>query len=227
MKFRWHNAKKCWYGYADEDTVKNALNSEKPEADEILQEFSGKNKEGYLGATAWEGSKSKKHLYGAELSAAIRNDLKRIGLKNCSVSVKTYSGGQSITATLKAFENDFIPCEQFVKDYKISSGDRWIYTEKNKSGIFYEDFYSMTAEEQEQTRKEAAAYEWKRYTECEQTLNLYQLDKLEIHTPEFIHKIKLVKRVIDSYRYDDSNAMVDYFDTNFYYNIAVKPYNAR
>lgn len=30
LKFRWHNVKKVWYGFADEETIKKALNAEKP-----------------------------------------------------------------------------------------------------------------------------------------------------------------------------------------------------
>ena len=35
--------------------------------------------------------------------------------------------------------------------------------------------------------------------------------------------IKKVNSIISAYRYDESNSMVDYFDTNFYYDIHTKP----
>ena len=41
-------------------------------------------------------------------------------------------------------------------------------------------------------------------------------------TDEFKTKLKRIKQCLDSYRYDDSNAMVDYFNTNMYYHIVLK-----
>lgn len=35
--------------------------------------------------------------------------------------------------------------------------------------------------------------------------------------------IKKANAIISAYRYDESNPMVDYFDTNFYYYICTKP----
>jgi len=32
-----------------------------------------------------------------------------------------------------------------------------------------------------------------------------------------------IDAIVSAYRYDCSNGMVDYFDTNFYYDIRLKP----
>lgn len=50
---------------------------------------------------------SGKYLYGAELSKAIREELKRQGIKGVSVSCKTFTGGQRITVKVKAVADDF------------------------------------------------------------------------------------------------------------------------
>lgn len=54
-------------------------------------------------------------------------------------------------------------------------------------------------------------------------MNQYHLDKYTVYTPQTMEIIKKVNSIINAYRYDESNAMVDYFDTNFYYTIRTKP----
>lgn len=88
-----------------------------------------------------------------------------------------------------------------------------------------EKYYSRetSAEEQERIRIAAAKYAYKREAESENDLNIYHLDKYKVYTAETIEIIKKVNSIITAYRYDESNSMVDYFDTNFYYDIHTKP----
>ena len=54
-------------------------------------------------------------------------------------------------------------------------------------------------------------------------VNQYAIDKYsDRFTPGFLDKVKAVNACVNSYRYDESNAMVDYFCSNFYYSIKVK-----
>ena len=53
-------------------------------------------------------------------------------------------------------------------------------------------------------------------------MNQYHINSYTEYTPEFIAKINAVNAIIRNYNYDDSNSMVDYFDTNFYYDLYVK-----
>ena len=54
-------------------------------------------------------------------------------------------------------------------------------------------------------------------------VNQYAIDKYaDKFKPGFLAKVKAVNECVNSYRYDESNAMVDYFCSNFYYSITVK-----
>ena len=168
------------------------------------------------------------HLYGADLSKAIREDIKAAGIKGASVRCKSYSGGQSITVTLSLPQSAYVTKEQFAVDYRIPTSASWIYyeDEDGKSQTMHiEKYYSRetSAEEQERIRIAAAKYAYKREAESENDLNIYHLDKYKVYTAETMEIIKKVNSIISAYRYDESNSMVDYFDTNFYYNIYTKP----
>ena len=52
-----------------------------------------------------------------------------------------------------------------------------------------------------------------------QEVNQHHISKYTEYTTNFANKLKAVNEIIKSYNYDDSNSMVDYFDTNFYYTI--------
>lgn len=87
------------------------------------------------------------------------------------------------------------------------------------------DYYfgQLSAQEQEKTRVAAAEYAYERMTTRENRVNEFYIDEETHFTPETLAKIKNIQAIICAYRYDESNGMVDYFDTNFYYNIYTKP----
>lgn len=230
LKMRWNHVKSCWYGYAQECDLINAIITNDRDGEDITgekTEGATVYTDGYLGGGAVYGSKSDKHLYGADLSKAIREDIKAAGIKGVSVRCKSYSGGQSITVTLSLPASAYVTKEQFAADYRVSTSSAWIYyDEDGKSQTIYIDKYysrEISAEEQERIRIAAAKYAYKREAESENDLNIYHLDKYKVYTAETMEIIKKVNSIISAYRYDDSNSMVDYFDTNFYYTICTKP----
>lgn len=231
LKMRWNHVKACWYGFAQEHELINAIIANDRDGEDITgekTEGATVYTDGYLGGGAVYGSKSDKHLYGADLSKAIREDIKAAGIKGASVRCKTYSGGQSITVTLSLPAPAYVTKEQFAVDYRIPTSANWIYyeDEDGKSQTIHIDKYysrETSGEEQEKIRIAAAASEYHREAEIEIELNQYHLDKYTVYTPETIEIIKKINSIISAYRYDESNAMVDYFDTNFYYSIVTKP----
>ncbi len=231
LKMRWNHVKACWYGYAQECDLINAIITNDRDGEDITgekTEGATVYTDGYLGGGAVYGSKSDKHLYGADLSKAIREDIKAAGIKGASVRCKTYSGGQSITVTLSLPQSAYVTKQQFAVDYRIPASASWIYyeDEDGKSQTMHiEKYYSRetSAEEQEKIRISAAASEYHREAESENDLNVYHLDKYKVYTAETMEIIKKVNSIISAYRYDESNSMVDYFDTNFYYDIHTKP----
>lgn len=231
LKMRWNHVKSCWYGFAQEHELINAIIANGRDGEDITgekTEGATVYTDGYLGGGAVYGSKSDKHLYGADLSKAIREDIKVAGIKGASVRCKSYSGGQSITVTLSLPASAYVTKEQFAVDYRISPSFCWIDYEDEDGKtqtIHIDKYYSRetSAEEQEKIRIAAAKYEYKRKAESENDLNQYHLDKYTVYTSATMEIIKKINSIISAYRYDESNAMVDYFDTNFYYSIVTKP----
>ena len=218
LKMRWNPKKSCWYGFAAEHEIIAAIQgaelTAKPEQGATVYT------DGYMGGGAVYGTKSNNNLYGADLAAAIRADLKAAGISGVTVRCKTYSGGQSITVTAVIERSDM------VQDYKIEAqdllhylcnhgaydGERWVY-------------YSKELEEPgawSELVEKVSAYEVNKYSKA-QTINNYHIEKYHEIGAAFLAKLLKIREIITAYRYDESNSMVDYFNTNFYYDIDTKP----
>lgn len=194
LKFRWHGIKKCWYGFADENTLISA----------ILATNEGKEPEdpatvttdGYMGGGAIYGSKSRLGLYGQELKKAIAQDLKKEGIKGVTLSMKN----SSLTATIKVLPSDFISLEEYLNNFALESH-----------------------EEREKIRVSAATLDYKAKTEERLHLNEYFLERNKHLNASASERIRKVNSIIKAYNFDESNAMVDYFHTNFYYTLVTVP----
>lgn len=220
LKMRWNPKKSCWYGFATEaeiiSAIRNAEATTEPGTGAIIVT------DGYMGGGAVYGSKSGLHLYGAELSAAIRKDIKAAGIKGVTVRCKTYSGGQSIgiTATIERadIKHDFMIDDSdllhLLNKYGAYDGEKWVYYSKELDSCESAAWIEL--------REKVSRHEREKYSK-DQQLNHYYLDQYPEIMPEFIAKLKKVLDIVRAYNYDASNSMVDYFDTNFYYNIDTKP----
>ena len=215
-KFRWHSVNKCWYGYGiSEEALAAVITGTTTE-----EEPAAVVGDGYMGGGAIHGSKSNQQLYGSDLSAAIRADIKKAGIKGVTVSCKSYAGGQTITATIRVTPSEYITEQEFIDAYQIKGSQHWIYYGENCESIHRERFWSLDWEEQERIRIAAAAREYLLATTKEQNVRPEWVDYL---TPTAKAKLERVAGIIAAYRYDCSNSMVDYFDTNFYYDTVLKP----
>lgn len=224
LKMRWNPKKACWYGFAKEHEIISAI-LENGEGETITgekAEGATVYTDGYMGGGAVYGSKSNLHLYGAELSKAIREDIKRAGIKGVTVRCKSYSGGQSIAVTVSLRPDEYISFPEFLENYRIK-GNSWIYTAENPSGIHADHYFEMSAEGQQELRVAAAEYAYERMTTRENRVNEFYIDEETQFMPETLEKIKTIQAIICAYRYDESNGQVDYFSTNFYYDIYTKP----
>lgn len=216
LQLRWNGKKLCWYGFADENAIISAINSATP-SDETGGTFS----DGYLGAVRWDGLKSDKKLYGSDLSAAIRADLKLAGIKGATVSVKSYAGGQSITVKARLSAAEYLTEAEYVNSFQIGGNCTWIYTSADEQPVFHEAFWAAPMQEREEIRVAAARYSYRRATTKEQ--RCHRAESAEAITNDAKARLRLIQDIVESYRYDDSNGMVDYFDTNFYWDLVVIP----
>lgn len=216
LKFRWNRKKGCWYGFATEEEIKNAIENDP------ISELGGVASDGYMGAIRWDGNKSHKFLYGAELTAALRADAKRIGLKGVTFRVHTYSGGQSVTATVKATDADFRPFESVKREYLQDALNCYWLTMPDGTEKHRDSFESWNCPEFIEAQEATAKRLYENDCKDGAGINHYYVDKYHAFTAEFSEHINLLLKLLGTYRYDDSNGQVDYFDTNFYYDIEIK-----
>lgn len=248
LKMRWNKAKKVWYGFVAEETAKTTITSADQEAqqtakatvEDIQKEFYTNVTDGYMGANALIGSKSDKSLYGADLSKAIRQDLKRAGIK-ATARCHSYSGGQHLTVTLEVGKEDFISEAEFINNYNLYEDFKqatWIDIPgegcvlRDKVLFSGDEYY--TAERREEIRIAIAKDKYAKYWNSGEKTSWGSTNNAEISPTRWEHKeyamftekafqrMQLAERIIMAYRYDDSNSMVDYFSTNFYYDIVIK-----
>lgn len=205
LKFRWHGVKKIWYGFADESTVVDAIQKAEPDTATVYTD-------GYLCGGAVYGSKSNKAIYGTELAAAIRADIKAAGIKGVTIS----SRRGNITAKIKLLPGMLLSPEEYREIFDITKGRGFYWDGRNWESL--DKYYSMDADQQADTRLMAADADLARAAAGE-GLNNYYLDQYSYFSAEGLAKIKAIDQIIKNYRYDESNAMVDYFNTNFYYDL--------
>ena len=227
LKMRWHSVKKCWYGYATESAILAAIQSAELTANP--EHGAAVVTDGYMGGGAVYGAKSNRALYGKDLSAAIRADLKAAGIKGVTIACESYSGGQSIHATFTVERSDTseAPTADPTRIYTCEFERilyRWNYWTVGGEQITLDRFQKMTEAEQTETALKYHAEQRERYAK-KQSLNHYHMTQEE--NPElsaaFIAKVQKVLAIIGAYHYDASNSMVDYFDTNFYCELHTKP----
>lgn len=221
MKFRWHGIKKCWYGFADENALISAILGTNEDTDQ--EDRATVTTDGYLGGGAVYGSKSNLNLYGQDLKKAIAEDIKKSGIKGVTLSMRY---GSNPVAKIKTTAADLISLEEFKKNFEVYSIGHWIdYLDENGNhkSIHFEQFETLDTAEQKHIIDSAAELVYKRDALKECTLNEFHLDKYKVFTSECMERIKAVNNIINSYRFDESNSMVDYFNTNFYYYLVTVP----
>ena len=230
LRFRWNGKKVCWYGFCDIETIKNAIEA-KPEAfdtEAFRNEFNTEATAGYMGGIETTGSKSGLRLYGKDLTAAIRKDLKKWGVSGVSVACHSHSLCQDLIITITPQNGDVLSLDDYKKAYKNTdgsynfgcagklsgfdsfdyvSGGRWTRTS-------YEEFAGMTDSEKAEIMD--ATLESNYREETSGTINEYHIADYKALSASFRTRFERIKAIIDSYNHDDSNAMVDYFNRNFY-----------
>ena len=157
---------------------------------------------------AWEGEKYRKNenLYGANLSKAIRKELKE-KLPNCKFSVikETYSGGQSINVHL--MEAKFNPFNEL--------NNETIENIKRNCQHCYGSNWEQMLEQSIENYKNTTTV--KMY---EQINNYYVKEDFHL-TEEAKSVINQALNIINSYNFDDSDSQIDYFHTNFYTHMSI------
>lgn len=199
----------------------------------LLEQFYTVASDGYLGAIKTTGSKSVVYLRDAELSKQIRQALQAVlapELSKSDVKVRkeSYSMGRTIHITLRLDKSKYAPTRDEYKQIVIDNVKRDRYTwikkdDEDSKGTFHEAYRSMTEDEkrkaEQATAEQQAVWNYDRDTT---DINQYHIDNEEMLNDEGKEIVRVANQVIKAFNYDDSNAQVDYFDTNFYYNLKVE-----
>ena len=197
----------------------------------LLKEYTTEASDGYMGATKTTGSKSQVYLRDAELSKQIRQALQAVlapELSKSDVKVRkeSYSLGRSIYITLRLDKSKYAPTRDEFKQMVIENIKRqrynWIQNGDGKD-VFHEAYWGMTDEEKRKAEQATAEQQaiWN-YDRDTVDINHYHIDKEDMLTEDGKEIVRAANQVIKAFNYDDSNSQVDYFDTNFYYDLKVE-----
>lgn len=197
----------------------------------LLKEYTTEASDGYMGAIKTTGSKSQLYLRDAELSKQIRQALQAVlapELSKSDVRVRkeSYSMGRTIHITLRLDKNKYAPTRDEYKQIVVENIKRqrynWIQNGDGKE-VFHEAYWGMTEEEKRKAEQATAEQQaiWN-YGRDTVDINHYHIDKEDMLTEDGKEIVRVANQVIKAFNYDDSNSQVDYFDTNFYYNLKVE-----
>lgn len=188
-------------------------------------EAGGETFDGYMGAIGWKGKNVDANLDIKEIAKIIRTQFKKKfpGYK-ISVRISRFSGGESISANIKIHISDLMPKDEFVSEatynpFQYVKG-YWIgcpRADGTWEDLNRDSFYDMSTEDKEDFFSRYYDYCIKHYSEDKYATINYGHEAIPLLNDA---PIAYVKHLMDSFNYDDSNSMVDYFSTNFYGSVS-------
>ena len=191
---------------------------------EILSKCYVKAVEAYMGGQGFEGSNSK--VPCSELAPKIREILKACGIKGVTVSKKWAGYTPEITVKFRLQDGDIREYEEIreqVEDANFIGVCRtnWMVDPKNPAEyIRSKNFFEMSGEEQ----RNALSFWGRRWYESAKVGDFGSItrgsqinkESYPIFTEKFFDRWNAVSRIVQSFNYDKSESVVDYFDVNFY-----------
>ena len=214
--FKWHNVKKLWYAKQTPARVAFAQSLGSIEAQPETQPTAKTINLDGLG-------ENKPHLWGAELSKAIRDDLKNRGVDGVRVRMGRGGYTTSIYVTVKATAADLASIEEAKERFNLSAFACEVQTRNvyiNNKWLNYSDFENMTQEEKEKAHTDYIIYSIKHL----HSFNHYHTDRRYYweFTAAFYNKVLAVCKIANQWNYDNSDIMTDYFDVGYYLNIDIE-----
>lgn len=148
-----------------------------------------------------------------ELVKNLKADFKRNGIK---ATIRRSRGGwtPSLVININTTEDDFVSFDEFAKSYYPRY--RWLYTEDNDL-MSYEDWCVMDdAEAKERIRQYNMKRSYNEFRKEHKQFSHYAVGDYKVLTDSCVARIKKAVEICNSYNYDNSDAMTDYFDVGFY-----------
>lgn len=241
--FKWNRKKSCWYAKntAERDSIADIISETTTaeykqiaagtgeEVQEIKKESTKetKKKQAEAKETTQDiinldnlGANAPSLCNGAELAAAIREDLKKRGVSGVTVRAKKITHETGITVTIKATSADIASVEEYKNRFSFGhfmcKADRGIY-----NGIeWIYNLGDLTEDEQKNHYNKFVNYELSRVnsfsTHWNERKNCPEL------TTAFYNKCLAVFKIANQWNYNKSDSMTDYFDIGYFLDIDIK-----
>lgn len=193
---------------------------------EILSTCYTKTVEAYMGGQGYEGSNS--GCYSGDAIKRMREISKACKIKGVTFSRHSYSGGSSISIKVKLLPGDVRDYDEIAEQIEntdfLNIGQRHWMSDPDiiRPNCSYnvDNFWKETVERQKQLLHHWGI-EWFKTMingNSSSIMHYWQLDqdKNLCFTEQFFDRWNAIGKIVSSFNYDHSNAMVDYFDVNFY-----------
>lgn len=193
---------------------------------EILSTCYTKTVEAYMGGQGYEGSNS--HCYSGDAIKQMREIAKACKIKGVTFSRHSYSGGSSISIKMKLLTGDVRDYDEIAEQVEnvdfLNIGHRhWMSDpsiDRPNCSYLVDNFWKETAERQKELLHHWGL-EWYNMMVSgngSSIMHYWQLDQKNnpCFTEQFFDRWNALGKIVSSFNYDHSNAMVDYFDVNFY-----------
>ena len=225
--FRWNGKRSIWYAKQTEERLTFARTLGTLDAQETPAQES---------ATAYNleglGENRPQYLGGAELSKGIREELKRRGVRGCSVRVSHYD---DITVTVKFEAADLASIEEATARGVLSDVCRDL-----EHGIYKDDHYIYRAEYDNMTEEEKRDFSaWYVVNEISSFNGIYATNTYELETQgrgwcgylrrsypaltaQGFEKLNAVCMIANQWNYNNSDLYTDYHDIGYYLQIDCK-----
>lgn len=180
-------------------------NESKETADSFCRTFYTQN--------GWQGSRYNKNLTTKDIAKIIRDYVKAVYPNyKFSVTTESFSGGSAIEVALME-----TPVELTNKERMRD----WFY--KNFHPVFYYVPLKGYVKREAMTESDINEFVERRLKSC---LYTESIDESDTWLNPVVHGVlDNVKALINSYRYSDCDAMIDYFDVNFYSSVKIGRWN--
>lgn len=233
LRFRWHRQRGIWYGYADPATVRAAIEG-KNAAQKPTK--AAEKKQTRINLDGLE--KNKKTAYGADFAAVLRADLKARGVTGVTIRAGKATYTDTITATITTTADDYRSAEE------AAARDGWrTFFNAEQYGITVDGISYHAAHQGRETATAKYIISGDPYDSTNPDSNfpvlrsfwrdrIARVDSVNHHgmtperyrefTTEAYNRIAAVVRIIQSYNWDHSDSMSDYFDVGFYLDIDIK-----
>lgn len=222
LRFRWHKVRGVWYGYEDAETVRKALETVEGGNSTPAKVEAVKKASAAVVIDLDNLGENKPSLYGAELAKAIREDLKRRGVKGCTVRSGKATYTTTITVTIKATPDELASLEEIRGRYPFGlfcsdtdrgfyDGEKWVY-----------NFYELTEEEKHGEYEKYIRYTATHKDSINERYFAERRADYWTFTTAFYNKVAAALKIANQWNYDNSDIMTDYFDVGYYLDIEIK-----